>query len=102
MHCNPRASEGPWRVWPHFAEAGFAVPASAVDSPGTTSVGFYVLSHRLLNLVWLRRDFLGFIIEDSIVEVVLRDHLKQGRDKLRLRSCRLLPPAGAAGTSQLG
>ena len=31
--------------------------------------------------LWLCADFLGFSIEDSIVEVVPRDHFKQARDK---------------------
>ena len=42
------------------------------------------------------------VLEHGIVEVVLRDHFRERlRDKRRLRSCRLLPLAGAAGTLQL-
>lgn len=36
----------------------------------------------LLNMVWLRADCFGFIIEYSIVQVVLRNHLKQVTGKL--------------------
>ena len=68
---------GAQALW-HFADAADAEAFTVRPDHADTLAMIPVL----LNLVWLRQIFFGFIVEDSIVQVVLRNNLKQVTGKL--------------------